>query len=229
MVYAVIVAAGKGVRMNCEIRKQYLELEGVPLLCITLGAFDKCRLIDEIILVVPPEDIGFCMEKIISPASFQKKITPVEGGLTRQRSVLNGLKAVREKKSIVVIHDGVRPFVSASAIEECIREAALNGACILGIPASDTLKLADGSGNIRKTLERESVWLAQTPQAFDYELIKKAHETAEKEGFCGTDDASLVEMIGERVKIVKGSINNIKITTPEDFKTAKAMFRAGRL
>ncbi|MBU2622443.1 MAG: 2-C-methyl-D-erythritol 4-phosphate cytidylyltransferase [Proteobacteria bacterium] len=229
MVYAVIVAAGKGVRMKCTTLKQYLELEGVPLLSITLKAFDKCSLIDEIILVVPSGDIGFCLEKIINPAGIQKKVTPVAGGLKRQDSVYNGLLAVDEKVSTVVIHDGVRPFVNPSSIEECIREAVLHGACILGLPVSDTLKLADGSGYIKKTLERDSVWLAQTPQAFDYSLIKKAHDRARKEGFKGTDDASLVERIGEKVKIIRGSIENIKITTPEDLAIARAILGSGKL
>ncbi|RPJ15074.1 MAG: 2-C-methyl-D-erythritol 4-phosphate cytidylyltransferase, partial [Desulfobacteraceae bacterium] len=107
------------------------------------------------------------------------------------------------------------------------REAVLNGACILGVPASDTLKLADDSGCIKKTLERDSVWLAQTPQAFEYSLIKRAHEKAGKEGFTGTDDALLVERLGERVRIIKGSINNIKITTPEDLSLARAMLKVG--
>ncbi|MDP3284689.1 MAG: 2-C-methyl-D-erythritol 4-phosphate cytidylyltransferase, partial [Desulfobacterales bacterium] len=220
---------GKGVRMNCATRKQYLELAGVPLLSITLKAFDKCSLIDEIILVVPAGDIGFCIEKIINPAGIKKKVTPVGGGLKRQDSVYNGLLAVDEKKSTVVIHDGVRPFVNPSSIEECVREAVLHGACILGLPASDTLKLADGSGYIEKTLERDSVWLAQTPQAFDYSLIKKAHDSARKEGFRGTDDASLVERLGEKVRIIRGSINNIKITTPEDLVIAKSIPGSGKL
>jgi 2-C-methyl-D-erythritol 4-phosphate cytidylyltransferase len=229
MVYAVIVAAGKGVRMSCTTRKQYLELEGVPLLSLTLKAFDKCSSIDEIILVVPAGDIGFCIEKIINPAGIKKKVTPVAGGLKRQDSVYNGLLAVDEKKSTVVIHDGVRPFVNFSSIEECIREAVLHGACILGQPASDTVKLADGSGYIEKTLERDFVWLAQTPQTFDYSLIKKAHDRARKEGFRGTDDASLVERLGEKVKIIRGSINNIKITTPEDLAIARSILGSGKL
>jgi 2-C-methyl-D-erythritol 4-phosphate cytidylyltransferase len=228
MVYAVIVAAGKGIRMNCTTPKQYLALKGTPLLSITLKAFDGCSLIDEIILVVPPGDIAFCIEKIINPAGMQKKITPVAGGLKRQDSVYNGLMAVNEKNSTVVIHDGVRPFVTLSNIEECIREAVLHRACILGMPASDTLKFADGSGYIEKTLARDRVWLAQTPQAFEYSLIRKAHDRAREEGFRGTDDASLVERLGEKVKIIRGSVNNIKITAPEDLVTAGAILGSGK-
>jgi 2-C-methyl-D-erythritol 4-phosphate cytidylyltransferase len=229
MADAVIVAAGKGVRMNRPTPKQYLDLGGIPLLSRTLQVFDCCVSIDKIILVVPEADIKFCNEKIINPSEIRKKIITVAGGPERQASVFNGLLAVDEKKSIVVIHDGVRPFVSPSLIEECVRMAALNGACIAGIPASDTLKSADDSGFIKKTLERDSVWLAQTPQAFDYALIKKAHETANKEGFTGTDDALLVERLGERVKIIRGSASNIKITDPEDLVMARYILGFGKL
>jgi 2-C-methyl-D-erythritol 4-phosphate cytidylyltransferase len=226
MADAVIVAAGKGVRMNSQTPKQYLDLGGLPLLSRTLQAFDGCVSIDKMILVVPDGDIGFCAEKIIGPAGIKKKITPVAGGLERQDSVYNGLLAVDDRKSVVLIHDGVRPFVSSSVIEECVHMANLHGACIAGIPASDTIKSADDSGFIKKTLERDYIWLAQTPQAFDYSLIKRAHEQARKEGFTGTDDASLVERLGEKVKIIRGSSNNIKITTKEDLELARAMISA---
>lgn len=227
MADAIIVAAGKGVRMNRPTPKQYLELEGIPLLSITLRVFNKSSLIDEIILVVPPSDIGFCLEKIINPANMQKKVIPVAGGLKRQDSVYNGLLAIDDKESTVVIHDGVRPFVSPDQIEECTKQAVLHGACILGLPVSDTIKFVNGLEYIEKTLKRDSVWVAQTPQAFDYSLIKKAHDRAREEGFIGTDDASLVERLGEKVRIIRGSTNNIKITTPEDLALAKGMLQAG--
>jgi 2-C-methyl-D-erythritol 4-phosphate cytidylyltransferase len=222
---AIIAAAGKGLRMNSLTPKQYLDLGGVPVLSRTLLAFDACIFISRIILVVPAGDIEFCKKKIIGPASIRQNITLVEGGPDRQDSVYNGLLAVEDRKNVVVIHDGVRPFVNHSVIEECIREAVLHGACILGLPASDTLKTGDASGFIEKTLERNSVWLVQTPQAFDYSLIKRAHEKARKEGFTGTDDALLVERLGEKVKIVRGSSNNIKITTKEDHEIAEAILK----
>jgi 2-C-methyl-D-erythritol 4-phosphate cytidylyltransferase len=229
MADAVIVAAGKGVRMNRPTPKQYLDLGGIPLLSRTLQVFDSCISIDKIILVLPAGDIKFCNEKIIDPSGIRKKVIPVAGGLERQDSVYSGLLAIEEKQSIVVIHDGVRPFVSPSVVEECVRMAVLHGACIAGVPASDTLKLTDDSGCIKKTLERDSVWLAQTPQAFNFGLIKRAHEAARKEGLTGTDDAFLVERLGEKVKIIRGSINNIKITTLEDIQLAEAMIRTGVL
>jgi len=229
MVYAIIVAAGKGLRMNRPTPKQYLDLGGVPLLSRTLQTFDECVSIDNIILVVPAGDIRFCVEKIINPSRIRKKITPVAGGPDRQDSVYNGLLAVNKKKSTVVIHDGVRPFVSPDQIEECSKQAVLNGACILGLPVSDTLKIVNSPGYIEKTLKRDSIWLAQTPQAFNYALIKKAHDNARKDGFIGTDDASLVERLGEKVKIINGSINNIKITTPADLAIARSIIRSGKL
>lgn len=225
MVFAIIVAAGKGVRMNSSIRKQFFELNGMPLLCNTLKAFDLCTLIDSIILVVPPDDIQYCIDHVIEPLNMKKKVKLAKGGKERQESVYNGLLEVDEKDATVVIHDGVRPFISSDLIEECVREALLHKACILGLPASDTLKLADDTGCIQSTLSRDSVWLVQTPQAFDYSLIKKAHDIAVKDGFTGTDDAMLVERIGEKVKIIKGSKNNIKITTKEDLIFAQAIFQ----
>jgi 2-C-methyl-D-erythritol 4-phosphate cytidylyltransferase len=155
---------------------------------------------------------------------MKKKVKLVKGGKERQESVYNGLLAVDEKDATVVIHDGVRPFISSDLIEECVREALLHKACVLGLPASDTLKIVDDTGYINKTLSRDSVWLVQTPQAFDYSLIKKAHDIAKKDGITGTDDAMLVERLGERVRIIQGSKNNIKITTKEDLILAQAMF-----
>ncbi|MBU1053579.1 MAG: 2-C-methyl-D-erythritol 4-phosphate cytidylyltransferase [Proteobacteria bacterium] len=225
MVYAIIVAGGKGNRMDSSIRKQYLEIDGSPLLCATLKAFNLCTLIENIILVVPADDIKYCIDRIIDPLKIKKKVKLIKGGKERQESVYNGLLEIDEKDATVVIHDGVRPFVSSGLIEECVRGALLHKACVSGLPASDTLKLVDDTGCIESTLSRDSVWLVQTPQAFDYSLIKKAHDIAIKDGFTGTDDAMLVERIGEKVKILKGSKNNIKITTKEDLILAQAIFQ----
>ncbi|MBU3978883.1 2-C-methyl-D-erythritol 4-phosphate cytidylyltransferase, partial [Patescibacteria group bacterium] len=192
------VAAGKGVRMNSAIRKQFFELDGSPLLCSTLKAFELCTLIESIILVVPPDDFQYCIDRVVEPLNMKKKVKLVKGGAERQDSVYNGLLSVDEKNCTVVIHDGVRPFVSSDLIGECAREAILHKACVSGLPASDTLKLADDKGYIKKTLSRNLVWLAQTPQAFDYKLIKKAHDVARKEGYTGTDDAELVENCFQR-------------------------------
>ena len=224
MISAIIVAAGKGIRMNDKLRKQYLLLAGRPILAYSLLAFDACDLIDCIILVVPKQDIDYCWQDIVAPLKLYKKINLVPGGEKRQDSVYNGLMAVdKDAAEIVAIHDGVRPFVSQGQLAACITGAKEYGACILAIPADDTLKQVDSSGFIYNTLKRDDILLAQTPQAFEYNLIIKAHENARSEGFAGTDDASLVERLGGKIKVIYGSRQNIKITTREDLIFAKAL------
>ena len=227
MVSAIIVAAGKGIRMKGTMRKQYLDLSGRPVLAHSIMAFDSCTLVAEIYLVVPKEDVEYCQNKILSLLDLKNQINLVHGGAKRQDSVYNGLQAITKNTDTVVIHDGVRPFIQPEDLKECILGSKKFGACILGTPASDTLKRVDKSGIIEATLPRENIWLAQTPQAFQYDLILKAHETARRDGYVGTDDASLVERLGANVKIISGSKFNIKITKKEDLAVAKAMFDAG--
>ena len=227
MVSAIIVAAGKGIRMNDTVRKQYLSLSGRPILAHTLLAFDGCNEIESVFLVVSEEDIDFCQKTILFPLQLEKKIELVPGGAERQDSVYNGLMAMdRSIFDTVVIHDGVRPFIRPEHLTTCIKCTEKSDACIFGIPVSDTLKHVNGSGYIDKTLDRDSVWQAQTPQAFRLELIIKAHEYARRDGFRGTDDALLVERMGKRIKMIKGSRRNIKITTREDLMFARAMFQS---
>ena len=227
MVSAIVVAAGKGIRMKGTMRKQYLDLSGRPLLAHSIMTFDSSSLVEEIFLVVPKEDAEYCQNKILSLLELKKQTNLIHGGAKRQDSVYNGLQALGKNTKTVVIHDGVRPFVQPEDLKKCILGSKKYGACILGTPASDTLKSVDKSNIIQKTLPRENIWLAQTPQAFQYDLILKAHETAQREGFVGTDDASLVERMGETVKIIDGGRFNIKITTKEDLAVAEAMFDAG--
>ena len=227
MVSAIIVAAGQGRRMEGERRKQYLTLAGIPILTRTLLVFARCDSVDEIILVVPEDDIGFCRETLLEPEGLNRKIVLVPGGQRRQDSVFNGLKNVNPNCGIVVIHDGVRPFVQNEHITKCIDGASRFGACVMGLPAYETLKQVDPSGHIIRTLKRDDVWLAQTPQAFRHELIRQAHERARIEKFTATDDASLLEWLGETVKIVMGSRRNIKITVKEDLEMAGWIFGKG--
>ncbi len=223
MVSAVIVAAGKGLRMNHSVPKQYLLIAGRPVLGHTLLVFDASERIDEVFVVISKEDFGFCRDTLIPPLNLKKKINLVSGGTERQDSVYNGLRALSPKTDTVVIHDGVRPFVGPEELAACISGVEETGACILGIPVSDTLKHVGKTGRIEKTLARDNIWLAQTPQVFKYELILKAHETARRDGFRGTDDALLVERLGINVKIIPGSKTNIKITTPQDLALAEAI------
>ena len=223
MVYAIIVAAGQGIRMSNTVRKQYIALDGIPILSRTLDAFDRCDLIDRLIVAVPKDDIDYCRSEIIPAANMKKKAILVVGGERRQDSVYNGLKTIESDDGIVLIHDGVRPFVNPEHLVACIKSAQKHGACILGIPAFDTVKHVNTKNEIIETRKRDTLWLAQTPQAFHLELIKRSHEIAKQEGFTGTDDASLVERLGGIVKIIPGSRNNIKITNQEDLKLARAI------
>ena len=212
--------------MGSEIKKQYLYLDKIPILSRTIMAFDNCDKIHEIVLVIPKQDHGYCKKHIIDPFDFSKKIHLVEGGTQRQDSVLNGLKRVRDardsaKETIVLIHDGVRPFVNQNMIKECIQKAIEYGACIPGVKIADTVKQICPDSSIQKTLNRQFLYTAQTPQTFRLDLIMRAFDYAIKTCFSGTDDASLVEHLGEKVVIIKGSKLNIKITTQEDLVIGK--------
>jgi 2-C-methyl-D-erythritol 4-phosphate cytidylyltransferase len=222
-VSAIIVAGGKGIRMGAATRKQYLLLAGKPIVCHTLEVFDACPCIKEIYLVVPPDDLDTCFEKWVSSLSLHKRIHLVAGGLERQNSVYLGIQAVSGQRcEIVVIHDAVRPFVSTRIIEDCVEEARVSGACIVGMPAMETAKLVNVD-QVERTLDRNSIWMAQTPQAFNLDLIRTAHESANLEGFMGTDDAMLIERLGHKIRIIPGSRLNMKITTPEDLALAEGL------
>ncbi|MGD8962738.1 MAG: 2-C-methyl-D-erythritol 4-phosphate cytidylyltransferase [Desulfobacterales bacterium] len=225
MVYAIIVAAGKGLRMQDSKRKQYKELDGKPILAHTLMAFDRCDSINQIIVTLPAKDLDFCRQTILPAAGVKKKTELISGGERRQDSVHNGLKTIEKDDGIVLIHDGVRPFVRQEHLLACIEGAHKHGACILGLPAFETVKQVNAKNEIVQTRPRDTLWLAQTPQAFQVKLIKKAHASAIQDGFRGTDDASLVERLGAAVKIIRGSRSNIKITHPEDLKIARALLQ----
>jgi 2-C-methyl-D-erythritol 4-phosphate cytidylyltransferase len=207
------------------VPKQYVSLDGIPMLSRTLGVFSRCDLIDRIIMAVPEDDIDFCRNEVIPAANMEKEPILVIGGARRQDSVYSSLKTIETDEGVVLIHDGVRPFVNPEHLVACIKGAQKHGACILGIPAFDTVKHVDSKNEIIQTQKRDTLWFAQTPQAFQLGLIKKAHEIAKQEGFMGTDDASLVEYLGERVKIIPGSRSNIKITNQEDLKLAEALLQ----
>jgi 2-C-methyl-D-erythritol 4-phosphate cytidylyltransferase len=226
-VIAIIVGAGRGARMNRATPKQYLLLQKLPILAYSIQAFNACRDVHQIILVVPPKDIRYCSEKIIAPVDMKKPVQFIAGGERRQDSVKNGLLAIDDRESIVVIHDGVRPFIAPRQISACIAGAAETGACILAIPVSDTLKAVNSDFQIEATVSRDRLWFAQTPQAFRYKILINAHEAACKEGVLNTDDAALVERMGIKVRVIPGSRRNIKITDPEDLAMAEAILNLG--
>jgi 2-C-methyl-D-erythritol 4-phosphate cytidylyltransferase len=198
-------------------------LRNRPVLAHSLLAFEECSAIEEIFLVIPEGDDHFCKQEIIDPLRSNKPIHLVSGNATRQGSVYNGLKAMDGSFGLVVIHDGVRPLIKIDRIAECIRVAREYGGCILALPVSDTIKTVDEHDRIIVTMKRDMIKMAQTPQAFQYDLILGAHITAQKEGYVGTDDAELVELRGDVVKVIPGDPYNIKITTPEDLRFAEAL------
>ena len=177
---ALIVAAGKGTRMQSPMAKQYMPLAGVPILSRTLLVFDHCPMIDAICLVISPTDRRYCQREVVDPIELSTDLTIVGGGDSRQESVYRGLAAMRSGDHWVAIHDGVRPFVTAAQIEACFNAAQASGACILGMPAVETLKEVDPRGTIRKTRQRQRIWLAQTPQVFKLPDILNAHIDARK-------------------------------------------------
>lgn len=223
---AIIVAGGKGKRMQSRQKKQYLELEKIPILTRTIKVFDSHEKICDIILVIPEEDKKFCREFILEPFDFKTPIHLVNGGIRRQESVFNGLKKACELspdlgKTVVLIHDGVRPFVGKKLIDDCIAKATINGACIPAVKITDTVKKVLDGQKIAKTLDRDFLYRAQTPQVFRLDLVLRAYAHAKATLFAGTDDASLMEHAGLLVSVTDGSLFNIKLTTPEDLSLAR--------
>jgi len=226
---AIIVAAGQGVRMGGSVSKQYMPLDGMSILGRTLTAFVECCFFEEVIVVVAAGDREYCRRQVINRLDLKQAIRIVVGGRDRQESVFNGLEASNgQDDDTVLIHDGVRPFVSEDILTQCLAAVKAHGACIAAVPASDTLKQIGSGGKIAQTLPREGVWLAQTPQGFRLGLARAAHRQARAEGFSGTDDAQLVERLGQSVAVVPGNRANIKITTPDDLLLAEAIWRHGR-
>jgi 2-C-methyl-D-erythritol 4-phosphate cytidylyltransferase len=226
---AVIVSAGKGLRFMEGKKKQFHFLEGKPILAHTLDQFETCPLIRSIRLVVGQEDMDYCLKEIIEKYRFQKVSQIVPGGKRRQESVKNGIDALPKDADIVVIHDGVRPFVTKAMIEDSIHSAVRYGAVVLAMPVKDTIKMSNPDGTVLKTLDRESLWQVQTPQTFQVQVIKEAYFKAAEDAFIGTDDASLVERLGAKVHILPGSYTNIKITTPEDLWLANLFLKMNML
>lgn len=222
---AVIPAAGAGARMNKALAKQYLPLGGKPILARTLESLANVAIIDEILVALDPKEFEFFRKEIARPNALKKISRLVGGGPTRQASVHNALKEIRENIDIVLIHDAVRPFIEEETVMEVIAQAAAHGAAAAAVPATDTIKRSDSGGFINGTVPRDGLWTVQTPQAFSRGLISGAHARAEKDGFKGTDDASLVERLGHRVKIVEGSRWNLKITAAEDLVVAEGILR----
>jgi len=225
MISVVIPASGAGTRFGANIPKQFLDLNGQQILQHTISIFQNISIVDEIAVAVP-EGYGHEVENY----GFSKVKHIVDGGESRAHSVFTSLKKLHSDTKIVLIHDGVRPFVTEELIDAIIQATKTNGAAIACIPVTDTIKKANSSGKIIETLDRNQLWSVQTPQGFTYDIIMKAYKQAEKDGALGqtTDDSALVERLQIPVSIVPSSASNIKITTSEDLKIAKAFIGANR-
>tara|TARA_Y100000310_G_scaffold281722_1_gene302430 strand:- start:58347 stop:59489 length:1143 start_codon:yes stop_codon:yes gene_type:complete len=226
---AIIVAGGKGKRMHKRINKLFLLLNKEPIIHYTLKTFQECKNINKIILVIRPEDRNK-FQSIIKSNKFNKVEKIVDGGLERQDSVYNGIKAIEkaDNDDIILIHNAANPFIDEATINNCISATKKYGAAVVGFPAKDTIKVVE-DGLVKQTIDRKLIWQIQTPQAMKYFLAKKAFERAYKEKFYGTDDVSLVERMGGSVKIVYCPRENIKITNPYDLAYANKMINASKI
>ena len=222
---AIVLSAGQGKRMGTKVQKQYLEIEGKPVLYYSLHAFEQSPIIDEIVLVVGENQKEYCEKEIISKYQLSKVKRIVQGGAERYHSVWNGLQEVTE--GYVFIHDGARPFVTEEIIVRVYEEVVRSKACVVGMPVKDTIKIADLEGYADSTPDRSLLWMIQTPQVFETKLVKEAYEKLmEQKEIRVTDDAMVVEqMLRAKVKLVQGSYENIKITTPEDLQIAALFVR----
>ncbi len=224
-VVALIPAAGQGRRLGAEKPKAFLPLGPIPILAHTLQRLEACPQVDEILPLVPPGKGVIWTEEIVRQSGLKKVFQVLPGGKERQESVSIGLKAIQGKADWVIIHDGVRPFVLPELIERTLSEVRRWNAVVVALPAHETLKEVSPAKEVLKTVDRRHLWMIQTPQSFEFNLIFRAHEQARKDGFLGTDDSSLVERMGISVRIVEGSRFNFKITTSEDLVLAEALLK----
>ncbi|MDR1560657.1 MAG: 2-C-methyl-D-erythritol 4-phosphate cytidylyltransferase [Clostridiales bacterium] len=213
-VIAIIAAGGIGARIGAGVPKQFINVKGKPILAYTLLKFNLCSEINEIILTAPKGYERLTQETV--EAYHIDRVTKIApGGANRQETVYNALIEARDA-DVILVHDAARPFVTCGAIERSIAEARVTGACSIGVPTKDTIKICDKFGFVINTPPRETLWQIQTPQAFLYPIIRKAHEQARLDGYTATDDLELTERIGHPARIIMGSYANIKITTRED-------------
>lgn len=229
---AIVLAAGRGSRMNSGVRKQYMQIAGRPVLFYALRTFEE-SFVDEMILVTAEEEIEYCKKEIVEAYGFRKVKQIVAGGKERYHSVYRGLCAARAE-GCVLIHDGARPFLTKEILERARENLQSHDACVAAVPSKDTVKIADRDGYVLETPDRASVWNMQTPQCFTYDLAMRAYQKLiESEAalfgekpVSVTDDAMVMEHFGSgRVKLFEGSYYNIKITTPDDMVLAEAYLR----
>ena len=223
---AIVLAAGQGKRMHSKIQKQFLKIQGYPVLYYSLRCFQESPLIQDIILVTGEDALSYCKEEIVKKYGFTKVSNVIAGGKERYDSVYAGLCACKDCR-YVLIHDGARPFITEEIIERGLEKVKETGACVVGMPSKDTIKLSDAEGYVKETPDRKCVWTIQTPQIFSYALIREAHDSIRKKDMSKiTDDAMVIEHeTGVKVALAEGSYQNIKITTPDDLYIAEAFLR----
>ena len=219
---AVVLAAGRGTRMGTQTAKQYLELQGKPILVYALEVFEQSAVVDDILLMTDKDHVEYCKKEICEKYGIKKVSAVAPGGKERYDSVYEGLKACKNC-DYVFIHDGARPFVTEEMINRGKKTVIACGTCVLGMPSKDTVKIIGENGFVESTPKRDKVWNVQTPQIFSYPDIYKAYQEAKKQGMQGiTDDAMVMEQYGAlKVRLEEGSYENIKITTPEDILLAE--------
>lgn len=227
---AIVLAAGQGKRMQADRPKQYLLLDGKPILYYSLKAFED-SVIDEVVLVTGKGEENYCRQEIVEKYGLKKVAKITAGGKERYDSVFSGLKALDnsglEKNGYVFIHDGARPFLRPELLQKLLDEVRIHKACVAGMPVKDTIKIADAEGRVADTPKRELVWQIQTPQVFSYSLIYEAYQKLfSGDGMQVTDDAMVLEqMTGHPVYLTESYYENIKITTPEDIAVAEVFLK----
>lgn len=212
--------------MGGSVPKQFLALGGEPLILHSLRVLQASPVIDEIILAVPQNEMDYCLTEIAAKHRFTKVTKVVPGGHERQDSVRHALEATHDEVEVVVVHDAVRPFLTQRMVAEVVATAQAKGAAIIALPMKDTVKQVGTDHIIERTVDRQSLWLAQTPQAFRRDWLLAAHRKAHAEGVRATDDAYLIEWYGHPVSVVEGSGENIKVTRPEDMIIGEAILAA---
>ncbi len=226
-VAAIIPAAGEGRRMGGAVPKQFLQIGGREILARTLAVFEACVAIDDVWVVVAAEQCALCQSTIVERYGLRKVRGVVAGGTTRQESVWHGLQQVAQAVGLVVVHDGVRPFVTELLLQQTLDHANRFGAAIAAVPLKDTLKRVSAAGTVEATVPREHLWRVQTPQAFQHALLRRAFQHAWQQGLQATDEAGLIEALGNAVRIVPSYEHNVKITTPDDLVFCEMFLREG--
>lgn len=226
MVTAIVLAGGKGSRMNSDVAKQYMKIANREIIYYSLRTFQNCKYVDSVVLVTRAEDISFCKNEIVGKYGFDKISAVCAGGKERYDSVKCGIACLEDNyNGLIMIHDGARPFVTEQMIIDSIEAASKYGACTVGMPVKDTIKLVDENGFGIETPDRNMLYMIQTPQTFKYSIIREAYDKFEADKNINhkiTDDTMVVEQyVGVSSKIVLGSYSNLKITTPEDIEIAE--------